>query len=197
MPSPEINAEKPASRWMKLWRSQRENLLLLVIALGLALLIRSLVAEARYIPSASMQPTLWPGDRVVVEKISYRLHPPQQGDIVIFHPPGHLQAEGLAADSVFIKRIIGMPGQIVQVHQGQVWVDGQPRSETYTLEAADYEMPPLQVPESMVFVMGDNRNDSNDSHIWGFLPIENVIGRANFRFWPPDRAGFLSGFSAS
>lgn len=191
MATKEIDEQQTTTGWSKLWHSQRENLLLLLIAFGLALLIRTLAAEARYIPSASMVPTLWPGDRLVVEKISYRLHPPQSGDIVVFHPPDSLQEAGLPADSVFIKRIIGLPGQVVQVKQGQVLVDGQPRSEEYTLEPAGYEMPPVQVPQAMLFVMGDNRNDSNDSHVWGFLPIENVIGRANFRFWPPDRVGFL------
>ncbi|MBW4551363.1 MAG: signal peptidase I [Aphanocapsa sp. GSE-SYN-MK-11-07L] len=176
--------------WQKLWRAQRENLLLLLIALGLALLIRTVVAEARYIPSESMVPTLYPGDRLVVEKISYHLHPPQAGDIVVFHPPKRLQ--GFTNNQVFIKRVVGLPGQIVQVHQGQVYIDGQAQAERYTLEPANYELAPVQVPDQMLFVMGDNRNDSNDSHVWGFLPIENVVGRANFRFWPLTQVGSIS-----
>ena len=182
--------------WLRIWRSQRENLLTLLIALILALLIRGFVAESRYIPSISMMPTLWPGDRVVVEKISYRFRPPQAGDIIVFRPPVALQGEGYAADQAFIKRIIGQPGQVVQIHQGKVYVDGQPLREDYIFEPPRYEMPPVRVLEHTVFVMGDNRNNSNDSHLWGFLPAANVIGRANFRFWPPGRLGFIQNTSS-
>lgn len=178
--------------WRKVWRGQRENLFTLLIAVLLALVIRAFVAESRFIPSVSMMPTLWPGDRVVIEKISYRLHSPQPGDIVVFRPPAALEAAGYGADQAFIKRIVAQPGQVVQVHQGQVYVDGQPLSEVYIAEPAHYELPPVKVPPAMLFVMGDNRNNSNDSHIWGFLPQQNVIGRANFRFWPPGRAGFIN-----
>jgi signal peptidase I len=179
--------------WLKLWRAQRENLQLLLIALCLALLIRGVVAESRYIPSESMQPTLYPGDRLVVEKLSYHFHPPQTGDIVVFHPPDFLQQAGFAADQAFIKRIIALPGQVVQVHQGHVYIDGQLLSEPYTPELAQYELGAVRVPAHSYFVMGDNRNNSNDSHIWGFLPEENIIGRANFRFWPPGQVGLIMG----
>ncbi len=186
----EQTTEGKEAGWRKLWRTQGENLLLLLLALGLALLIRTVVAEARYIPSESMVPTLYPGDRLVVEKISYRLHPPQAGDIVVFHPPKRLQ--GFTNNQVFIKRVVGVPGQVVQVHQGQVYIDGQAQTERYTLEPANYELAPVRVPDQMLFVMGDNRNDSNDSHVWGFLPMENIVGRANFRFWPLTEVGSIS-----
>jgi signal peptidase I len=185
----EKTTEGTEAWWSKLWRAQRENLLLLLLALGLALLIRTVVAEARYIPSESMVPTLYPGDRLMVEKISYRFHPPQTGDIVVFHPPKQLK--GFTANQVFIKRVVGLPGQFVQVHQGQVYINGQAQAESYTLEPASYELSPVRVPDQMLFVMGDNRNDSNDSHVWGFLPLENIVGRANFRFWPPTEVGLI------
>jgi signal peptidase I len=129
------------------------------------------------------------GDRLLVEKVSYRLHLPQRGDIVVFEPPPQLQEYGYLASQAFIKRVIGLPGQSVQVSQGKVWVDGEPLAESYILEAPEYEMPPVRVPAGSLFVMGDNRNDSNDSHVWGFLPVQNVIGRAAFRFWPLEKIG--------
>lgn len=178
-------------RWLKIWRSQRENLQTLGLALLLALLVRGFVAESRLIPSISMMPTLWPGDRIVVEKLSYHFHPPHPGDIVVFRPPSALQAEGYGADQAFIKRVIAGPGQVIQIHQGKVYVDQQLLQEDYIAEAPRYEMPQVQVPEHALFVMGDNRNNSNDSHLWGVLPDTHIIGRANFRFWPPGRAGFI------
>lgn len=180
---------QPLPIWLRLWRSQRENLKTLLIALLLSVLIRVLIAEPRYIPSISMKPTLAVGDRLVVEKVSYRFHPPRVGEIVVFHPPAILQAIGYGADQAFIKRVIARSGQVIQVHRGQVYVDRQPLSERYIAEAPQYELGPLQVPEHALFVMGDNRNNSNDSHIWGFLPEANVIGRATFRFWPPGKVG--------
>ncbi len=176
-----------ASKWKGWW----ENFQILVVALVLALLMRSYVAEPRFIPSDSMVPTLRIGDRLVVEKISYRLHAPEAGDIIVFDPPPQLQLQGYGRDQAFIKRIIGTPGQTVEVKNGIVYVNGQPRTEPYIAEAPKYSMSPVQVPENSVFVMGDNRNNSNDSHVWGFLPQDYIIGRAWVRFYPFDRTGKL------
>lgn len=177
--------------WLRIWRTQWENLLLVVIALCLAILIRTYVAEPRYIPSDSMLPTLEMGDRMVVEKISYRFRPPATGDIVVFDPPEQLQLLGYAKDQAFIKRVIGEPGQIVTIANSKVYLNGQPLKEDYIAEPPAYKWGPERVPDEEVFVMGDNRNDSNDSHIWGFLPRQNIIGRARFRFWPLNRIGFV------
>jgi signal peptidase I len=174
------------------WQSQRENLQILAIALLLALLIRVFIAEPRYIPSDSMVPTLDVGDRLVVEKVSYRFHPPHRGDIIVFDPPVQLQFQGYTADQAFIKRIIGEPGQVVAVQGGTVYVDGEPLAEDYIAEPPEYEMPPVLVPAGQFFVMGDNRNNSNDSHVWGFLPEGNIIGRAVYRFFPLARVGKIS-----
>jgi signal peptidase I len=173
----------------RLWQSQRENIQILAIALVMALVIRLFIAEPRYIPSDSMAPTLHVGDRLVVEKISYRFRLPALGDIVVFDPPEQLQKLGFHGDQAFIKRIIGEPGQTIQIHQGKVYINQQPLSEHYIAEPPHYEMPPVQIPDGSYFVMGDNRNNSNDSHVWGFLPKTNIIGRAVYRFWTPDRVG--------
>jgi signal peptidase I len=171
----------------KIWQQTRENLQIIAIALALALFIRAFVAEPRFIPSDSMLPTLEVGDRLVVEKISYRFRPPATGEIVVFDPPQQLQIQGYAKDQAFIKRVIGTPGQTVQIEDGKVYLNGNSLKEDYIAEPPAYRMEPVRVPEDQLFVMGDNRNNSNDSHVWGFLPKENVIGHACFRFWPFSR----------
>lgn len=176
---------KPASAW-------QENLILIAIALCLALLIRTFIAEPRYIPSESMVPTLLTGDRLVVEKVSYLFHPPSNGDIVVFQPPSELQQRGYPEDQAFIKRVIGTPGKSLKISHGVVYVDSIPLQETYIAEPPIQPFPLVTVPKDEFFVMGDNRNDSNDSRYWGFLPRKNIIGRAMFRFWPLDRIGFVS-----
>jgi signal peptidase I len=136
-----------------------------------------------------MVPTLQVGDRLIVEKMSYRFRPPVKGDIVVFEPPPALQKLGFTKDNAFIKRVIGEPGQSVKVRDHKVFVNQQPIQESYIAEPPDYELPILQVPANSYFMMGDNRNNSNDSHVWGFLPQQNIIGRACFRFWPLSRLG--------
>ncbi|NJM68281.1 MAG: signal peptidase I [Acaryochloris sp. RU_4_1] len=187
-PRPEVSS---IPVWRRRWQAQKDNFLTLAIALILALLIRGFVAESRYIPSVSMEPTLSPGDRIVVEKLSYRWRTPQNGDIVVFHTPLPLQAIGYAPQQAFIKRVIGIPGQVVAVQGGQVYIDGQPLTEPYIAEAPHYDLKPILVPDGTLFVMGDNRNNSNDSHLWGFLPRANIIGRANLCFWPLDHLNWI------
>jgi signal peptidase I len=167
----------------------RENLQIIAIALVLAFLIRTFIAEPRYIPSDSMLPTLEQGDRLVVEKVSYHFHPPQHGDIVVFEPPAQLQLQGYQKDQAFIKRVIGTSGDIISVEDGVLYRNHQPQTENYILESPRYTLLPVRVPADRLLVMGDNRNNSNDSHIWGFLPQENVIGRAVLRFFPVNRLG--------
>ncbi len=176
----------------KLWQAVRENLQIVAIALVLAFLLRTFVAEPRYIPSDSMVPTLQVGDRLVVDKISYLFHAPNQGDIVVFNPPDVPQLSAISKDNAFIKRVIGLPGQQVRVQQGRVYVNDQPLQESYLAEPIRYELRSFVVPEGQVFVLGDNRNYSNDSHVWGFLPRENIIGRAAWRFFPFDRLGSIA-----
>jgi signal peptidase I len=164
----------------------------LLIALVVALVVRVAIAEPRYIPSNSMDPTLHIGDRLLVDKLSYRWQPPHRGDIVVFNPPAQLVKLGYQNGQAFIKRIVGEPGDTIQVQSGQVVLNGQPLPETYIAEAPRYDMPALTIPPGYVFVLGDNRNDSNDSHVWGPLPQQNLIGKARLRFWPFDRLGPIS-----
>ena len=167
----------------------KSNARLVVIAVAIAVIVRLFIAEPRFIPSNSMDPTLHIGDRLLIEKVSYRFHSPHRGDIVVFEPPPQLQAIGYRREQAFIKRVIGLPGDTLAVRQGHLYRNDRPLDEPYILASPNYEMPPVTVPENALFVMGDNRNDSNDSHIWGFLPIENIIGHATLRFWPPDDLG--------
>jgi len=179
--------EKSKSIWQELW----ENLKAILIALIIAFLIRVFIAEPRYIPSDSMFPTLEVGDRIVVEKVSYYFSSPAFQDIVVFNPPQLLQNYGYDADQAFIKRVIGDSGETIAVGDGKVYLNGMKIKEPYIKEPPNYELSPLTVPENKLFVLGDNRNNSNDSHVWGFLPEQNVIGRAVFRFWPLDRIGLI------
>jgi signal peptidase I len=171
------------------WRSIWENLQIIIIALVIAFVIRTFIAEPRYIPSDSMLPTLEEGDRLVVEKVSYYLHEPRRGDIIVFEPPPQLQELGYEKDQAFIKRVIGEAGDTILVNNGTVYINNEPLKENYILAPPNYELSPLQVPTGYLFVMGDNRNNSNDSHIWGFLPQENAIGRAILRFYPFNKIG--------
>ena len=187
--SPAMPDSVPKPFWHRVVASQRENIRILAIALVIAVCMRLFVAEPRFIPSDSMEPTLHVGDRLLVEKVSYHLHPPHAGDIIVFQPPPQLREYGYTGKQAFIKRVIATPGQTVTVTDHQVVIDGTPLQETYILEPPAYEMIPVTVPAHMVFVMGDNRNDSNDSHVWGFLPEDNIIGLARLRFWPFSRFG--------
>lgn len=167
-----------------------ELLKTLVSAAVLAVGIRACVAEARFIPSESMLPTLEIDDRLIVEKISYRFHKPERGDVVVFSPTDTLKKQDYK--EAFIKRVIGIPGDTVEVKQGYVYVNNDKLTEKYIFDKPNYSYGPIKVPQEQYLVLGDNRNNSYDSHYWGFVPRKNLIGRASVRFWPPKRVGSLN-----
>jgi signal peptidase I len=192
--SPEKTTAPATSGWQWWQQGWADNLKILAIALVVALGLRFWVLEPRYIPSSSMEPTLQIGDRIAVEKLSYRWREPQRGDVVVFYPPGETDRQ-----RAYIKRVVGLPGDRLQIQNGQVYANGVPLPEPYIAEPLDYalvkpdgeEAATLTVPPGSYWVMGDNRNNSNDSHVWGYLPRRNLIGRAFFRFYPLNRFGPL------
>jgi signal peptidase I len=185
---------------------------LLVIAFVLALLIKTFLMQAFYIPSESMEPTLNVGDRVLVNKVVYHLHPPRRGDIIVFADPNpepqphrnpasafwHWLTEGLGVatspEKDFIKRVIGLPGDHIECKSGAVFINGERLNEPYIEVEDDRQCGPYDVPANKLFVMGDNRLNSRDSRYGlGFIPYDKVIGRAFVIIWPPSHMGWLRG----
>lgn len=162
-----------------------EGLKTIGVSLIFAFGIRTFVAEARFIASGSMRPTLEVSDRVMVDKLSYRFQNPERGDIVVFSPTEALKQQNFR--ETFIKRVIGLPGDKVEVKGGRVYINDQPLQENYVAEAAQYKWGPVTVPPNSYLVLGDNRNNSYDGHHWGFVPRQYIIGKAFFRYWPFDR----------
>jgi signal peptidase I len=162
------------------------------LSLVLAFGVRQFVAEARVVPTGSMEPTVQINDRLVVEKISYLFQPPQRGDIIVFQAPEKaLVISKSTTHDAYLKRVIGLPGETVEVKDGKVFIDAQPIREEYIKAPPNYTWGPSVVPDDQYLVLGDNRNGSLDSHVWGFLPEETIIGKAAARFWPPERIGGL------
>lgn len=162
----------------------------LLLWLLVALLLRWAVIEPRWIPSGSMLPSLQLQDRILVEKLRPRLHRPiGLGSVVVFHPPPALLAAGYDPDAALIKRVVGLAGDRIAVLQGQLWRNGVPVAHDWSAQLMDYELPAMTVPSGHLLVLGDNRNASLDSHLWGPLPENELIGTAVWRYWPPRRFG--------
>jgi signal peptidase I len=187
----------------------KELPVLIVVALVVAVLIKTFLVQAFFIPSASMRDTLLEGDRVMVNKLAYRFGEPGHGDVVVFDSPLGQPSDGenfLGAvirnigeslglstpDTALIKRVIALSGDTIEIQDNTVFVNGAPIDEPYLNRAV--QMPdfgPLEVPADHVFVMGDNRNQSEDSRRFGPVPESSIIGRAFVRVWPPSRWGGL------
>ena len=190
----------------------REVPVLVLIALVVAILLKGFVVQAFYIPSGSMKPTLVPGDRVLVNKVVYHIGDIQRQNVIVFRNPDlarapkrsglgaflHWIGEGLgfpqAKDEDLIKRVIGLPGDVVQLRQNTVFVNGTALTEPYLTEAkrrCNYAYGPVTVPRASLFVLGDNRCNSEDSRFIGFIPEANVVGRAFVIIWPKDHWTWL------
>jgi signal peptidase I len=180
LPALQERAPRRGTWLLMLLREAGETILL---ALIIFLLVNSVVRNFK-IKGQSMEPTLQDGQFVVVDKISYRLHSPERGDIIVFEPP-------FDAENDYIKRVIGLPGEIIEVRDGTVYVDNRPLDEPYIREKPRYGMAPTKVQPDTLLVLGDNRNNSSDSFRWGLLAMDRVIGKALVRYWPLDAFGTL------
>lgn len=194
----------------------REIPLLLAVAVIVAILVKTFVAQAFYIPSGSMEPTLQINDRIIVSKLAYDLHPPHRGDIIVFKAPASEQPPqvpdtspapirwlrdlgeliGVVPPSTedFVKRVIGLPGDVVEARGGRVYIDGRLLDEPYLPPGTvTSNFGPVVVPPGRLWVLGDNRGNSCDSRCFpeGSIPESSVIGRAILRIWPLGHLSFL------
>jgi signal peptidase I len=190
-----------------------ELVTIVVVAIGLALIIQAFLVKPYRIPSASMEPTLDIGQRVLVNRLGNRFGDPNVGDVIVFHPPAGAQAAGgqqcgaqppegqvcmketpEEADTTFIKRVVAGPGDRIRVVRGQVFRNGKRLDEPYispcTGGGCDFPTE-VRVPANHWFMMGDNRGDSDDSRFWGPVPRDWIIGNAFATYWPPKRIGLL------
>lgn len=178
-----------------------EWIVIVVVALVAALLIKTFAVQAFYIPSPSMYPTLKPGDRVLVNKLSYDFHAVHIGDIVVFRRPPKDDSPGI---DDLIKRVVATGGETIDVANCNIYINGklelqpwlpkgyqQPSSPYCTTWPVGSLPDPFKVPVGYFFMMGDNRKDSYDSRYWGPLPADYIVGRAFVRMWPPSRIGLL------
>lgn len=159
----------------------REIIESVLIAVVLALIIRFFLFQPFFIPSGSMEPTLTIGDRIIVNKIIYRFSEPKRGDIVVFKYPVNPKRD-------FIKRLIGLPGETVEIKNSNVYINGKIIKQPWLPANLEYpDFGPVKIPQGNYFMMGDNRNNSEDSRYWGNLPQKNIIGKAMFIYWPFNR----------
>ena len=171
-------------------REVKEWISSILVALVLTLIIRTFVIQAFKIPSGSMRPTLVEGDKLFVNKFIYRFHPPERGDIIVFKYPVDMKKD-------FIKRLVGFPGDIVEIRDGKIYVqdravdDPESFGKFYYYNHDPYGGPDekVKVPENAYYVLGDNSANSTDSRFWGFVPKKNILGKAVFRWWPLRRMG--------
>ena len=179
-PEPEPNIPQTHPAWLTFLV---ETLQTIALAVVLYFLIDSVIARVR-VENISMQPTLQSGEFILVNKLAYKLSDVNRGDIVIFHFPQDPRED-------YIKRVIGVPGDTISVQNNNVFVNNQPLTEPYIAAPPQYSGT-WTVPPDRLFVLGDNRNQSSDSHSWGFVPYDNLVGKALVIYWPIDQFKILS-----
>lgn len=160
----------------------REWVMTILTAVVLVIIIRAFILDSRIVPTPSMVPTIQCGDRLFVEKITHRFWGLERGDVIVFVPPEQSQLK-----DDLIKRLIGLPGDTIEIKDGTLYINTEPQEEPYLAESIQYEFEPVKVPEGKIFVLGDNRNRSFDSHEWGFANLDSVKGKALITYWPLDR----------
>lgn len=165
----------------------KDFIMIICIALILSVGLRTWVIEGRIVPSGSMLPTIQLKDRLMVNKFIYLFKDPQKGDIIIFHPP-----DQIGTHDDYVKRVVAVPEDTVEVKDGRLFINGLAQNEPYIKEAMNYNFGPVTVPADSYFVMGDNRNESFDSHLWGvWLTRDHIIGKAFIIYWPADHMQLL------
>jgi signal peptidase I len=167
------------------WRQTSLDILETIFLAVILFLGINVVSERIRVESVSMQPTLYAGDFVIVNKLAYQFSPvPRRGDVIVFKYPPDPET------TPYIKRVIGLPGDQIHIADGKVYINGQLMFEPY-LKVVTKLGGDWTVPEGQLFVMGDNRNNSSDSRKWGFVPLENIIGRAELIYLPPQHIALL------
>jgi signal peptidase I len=165
-----------------LWQIARpaikEALQIVAPALILAMVVHLFLAQATVVFGQSMEPNLHPHQRLIVDKVSYRLHAPQRNDIVVIDLP--------SMEELLVKRIVAMPGEVVEIRSGVVYVNGQPIAEPFPHDTSPIEMAPMTLGPLAYFVLGDNRSNSNDSRAFGPVTLDQILGRVWLRYWPLD-----------
>ncbi|MFC1964222.1 signal peptidase I [Chloroflexota bacterium] len=159
----------------------REIIVTALLAVVIFLVVNTTL-QTSVVVGASMEPSFHEGERIIINKVAYSLSDPARGDVIIFKPPG-------AGSEDYIKRIIALPGDTVEVKSGTTYVNGSPLEEPYILAHPQYTVPEMKVDDGSYFVLGDNRRNSNDSHTGWVVPRGNIVGKAWINIWPPDNWG--------
>ncbi len=188
---PDMLPAPPPSRWATWGPALRELLETILLTLVIFFMIRFAVENFR-IEGYSMEPNFHDGQFLLVNKIAYKIGHPARGDVIIFHFP-------LNETKNYIKRVIGLPGETVQIKAGRVYINGVLMQEQFPFEHAEYDYGPKTLSADEYFVLGDNRPESSDSHYWGPVPTRDIVGKAWVSYWPPQLWGLIpdSSFAAT
>lgn len=164
-----------------------EWVIIIAVAFVLSIVIRTFLVDTRIVPTGSMLPTIQLQDRLIVDRILYKYDSFERGEIIVFKAP-----EPAKEELDLVKRLIGLPGEKVEIKNGKVFIEDKALYEPYINAPPDYDYGPVTVPPNSYFMLGDNRTASKDSHVWGFLPADKILGKVWIRYWPMDKFGALT-----